>query len=72
MIHVCALACWILWSIMWGVAVMSTSVTVPDAVSTIMHVRCPNRLGEAAYRQVLELMSELSPVGRRCRRPRLW
>jgi DNA polymerase-4 len=41
---------------------MTTSVTVPDTVSTIMHVRCPDRLGEAVYRQVLELMSELSPV----------
>ncbi|MEU5893875.1 hypothetical protein ABZ835_44825 [Streptomyces sp. NPDC047461] len=41
---------------------MTASVTMQDTVSTIMHVRCPDRLGEAAYRQVLELMSELSPV----------
>ncbi|MFD7877680.1 hypothetical protein ACFV5G_26875 [Streptomyces sp. NPDC059766] len=27
-----------------------------------MHVRCPDRLGEDLYRQVLELMAELSPV----------
>ncbi|MFD3843020.1 hypothetical protein ACFWWC_43410 [Streptomyces sp. NPDC058642] len=41
---------------------MTTSATGPDKVSTIMHVRCPDRLGEATYRQVLELMAELSPV----------
>ncbi|NUS74757.1 MAG: hypothetical protein HOV70_00960 [Streptomyces sp.] len=34
----------------------------PDEVSTIMHVRCPDGLPEAAYRQVLELLAELSPV----------
>ncbi|MFE6334202.1 hypothetical protein ACFVP3_30540 [Streptomyces sp. NPDC057806] len=27
-----------------------------------MHVRCPDRLPEGAYRQVLELLAELSPV----------
>ncbi|MCZ4610892.1 hypothetical protein O3S80_45475, partial [Streptomyces sp. Lzd4kr] len=31
-------------------------------VSTVMHVRCPDRLPEETYRQVLELLSELSPV----------
>ncbi|GGX34970.1 DNA polymerase Y family protein [Streptomyces chartreusis] len=31
-------------------------------VSTVMHVRCPDRLGEETYRQVLELLAELSPV----------
>ncbi|MDQ0595836.1 DNA polymerase-4 [Streptomyces canus] len=42
---------------------MTTSVMRPDTVSTVMHVRwCPDGLGEAAYRQILELMSELSPV----------
>ncbi|MFH8701878.1 DinB/UmuC family translesion DNA polymerase [Streptomyces chartreusis] len=29
---------------------------------TVMHVRCPDRLGEETYRQVLELLAELSPV----------
>ncbi|MFD5570705.1 hypothetical protein ACFWJA_46590, partial [Streptomyces cadmiisoli] len=27
-----------------------------------MHVRCPDRLPEESYRQVLELLAELSPV----------
>ncbi|MEU9353575.1 hypothetical protein AB0D65_21945 [Streptomyces griseoloalbus] len=31
-------------------------------VSTVMHVRCPNRLPEETYRQVLEQLAELSPV----------
>ncbi|MFJ1877311.1 MULTISPECIES: DNA polymerase Y family protein [Streptomyces] len=31
-------------------------------VSTVMHVRCPDRLPEETYRQVLELLAELSPV----------
>jgi DNA polymerase-4 len=31
-------------------------------VSTVMHVRCPDRLPEEAYRHVLELLAELSPV----------
>jgi DNA polymerase-4 len=31
-------------------------------MSTIMHVRCPEGLPEAAYWQVLELLAELSPV----------
>ncbi|MFJ2008394.1 DNA polymerase Y family protein [Streptomyces chartreusis] len=31
-------------------------------VSTVMHVRCPDRLGEETYRQVLELLAGLSPV----------
>ncbi|MFF0736448.1 hypothetical protein ACFYVK_33155 [Streptomyces chartreusis] len=30
--------------------------------ATVMHVRCPDRLPEEAYRQVLELLAELSPV----------
>ncbi|GGX57815.1 DNA polymerase Y family protein [Streptomyces chartreusis] len=30
--------------------------------ATVMHVRCPDRLGEETYRQVLELLAELSPV----------
>ncbi|MER5757235.1 hypothetical protein [Streptomyces sp. NPDC002088] len=31
-------------------------------VSTVMHVRCPDRLPEELYRQVLEQLSGLSPV----------
>ncbi|RSO09610.1 hypothetical protein DMH26_01125, partial [Streptomyces sp. WAC 05379] len=31
-------------------------------VSTVMHVRCPDRLREETYRQVLELLAEVSPV----------
>ncbi|MEU1259353.1 hypothetical protein ABZ445_39340 [Streptomyces chartreusis] len=31
-------------------------------VSTVMHVRCPDRLPEETYRKVLELLAELSPV----------
>ncbi|MFE6520862.1 hypothetical protein [Streptomyces sp. NPDC057794] len=32
------------------------------AVSTVMHVRCPDRLPEEIYRQVLEQLADLSPV----------
>jgi DNA polymerase-4 len=32
------------------------------AQSTVMHVRCPDRLPEAVYRQMLEQLAELSPV----------
>jgi DNA polymerase-4 len=28
----------------------------------MMHVRCPDRLGEETYRQVLEQLADLSPV----------
>ncbi|MET9387674.1 hypothetical protein ABZY09_43385 [Streptomyces sp. NPDC002928] len=31
-------------------------------VSTVMHVRCPDRLPEELYRQVLELLADISPV----------
>ncbi|MFD9138506.1 hypothetical protein ACFVZA_40155 [Streptomyces bottropensis] len=31
-------------------------------VSTVMHVRCPERIPEAVYREVLEQLAELSPV----------
>jgi DNA polymerase-4 len=31
-------------------------------VSTVMHVRCPDRLPQETYRQVLEQLAELSPV----------
>ncbi|MFF4539982.1 hypothetical protein [Streptomyces aureus] len=31
-------------------------------MASVMHVRCPDRLGEDLYRQVLEQMAELSPV----------
>ncbi|MFF3350501.1 hypothetical protein [Streptomyces sp. NPDC002779] len=30
--------------------------------SAVMHVRCQDRLPEETYRQVLELLAELSPV----------
>ncbi|WP_225839364.1 hypothetical protein [Streptomyces sp. NK08204] len=30
--------------------------------ATVMHVRCPHRLSEETYRQVLELLADLSPV----------
>ncbi|MEU3342435.1 hypothetical protein [Streptomyces sp. NPDC006668] len=33
-----------------------------SGMSTVMHVRCPDRLPEEVYRQVLELLAELSPV----------
>ncbi|MER5509377.1 hypothetical protein ABT052_29170 [Streptomyces sp. NPDC002766] len=39
-----------------------TSGVPAGAVSTVMHVRCPDRLGEESYRQVLEQLAELSPV----------
>ncbi|MER6695431.1 DNA polymerase Y family protein, partial [Streptomyces minutiscleroticus] len=35
--------------------------TTSERVS-VMHVRCPERPGEETYRQVLELLAELSPV----------
>lgn len=31
-------------------------------VSTVMHVRCPDQVPEAVYREVLEQLAELSPV----------
>ncbi|MEU8577181.1 DNA polymerase Y family protein [Streptomyces asoensis] len=36
--------------------------TGPAGRSTVMHVRCPDRLPEETYRQVLEQMAELSPA----------
>lgn len=36
-------------------------------VSTVMHVRCPDRLPEQVYRLILERMAELSPSYRLCR-----
>ncbi|WP_051371356.1 DNA polymerase Y family protein [Streptomyces sp. 142MFCol3.1] len=33
-----------------------------DRQGVVMHVRCPDRLPEDTYRQVLELLAELSPV----------
>ncbi|MDQ0710772.1 hypothetical protein QFZ55_000224 [Streptomyces luteogriseus] len=32
------------------------------AKPTVTHVRCPDRLGEETYRQVLELLAGLSPI----------
>lgn len=34
----------------------------PAAQPTVMHVRCPDRLPEDSYRQVLDLLAGLSPV----------
>ncbi|WP_320777498.1 hypothetical protein [Streptomyces sp. CRN 30] len=40
---------------------MATGATAHE-VSTVMHVRCPERLPEEVYREVLEQLAELSPV----------
>ncbi|MET7738489.1 hypothetical protein ABZT02_45640 [Streptomyces sp. NPDC005402] len=40
---------------------MEADQRTPGA-ATVMHVRCPDRLPEDVYRQVLEQLSELSPV----------
>ncbi|MFJ3308494.1 hypothetical protein ACIPSA_36715 [Streptomyces sp. NPDC086549] len=40
---------------------MNADVTA-RAVSTVMHVRCPDRVPEETYRQVLELLAGLSSV----------
>lgn len=45
----------------WEVRVM-TSQNQVRPVSTVMHVRCPDRLPEETYRQVLELLADLSSV----------
>ncbi|MER6784371.1 hypothetical protein ABT330_07015 [Streptomyces sp. NPDC000658] len=39
-----------------------TAQSLPAGQSKVMHVRCPDRLPEETYRQVLEEMAELSPV----------
>ncbi|MFD8306973.1 hypothetical protein ACFV29_32225 [Streptomyces sp. NPDC059690] len=39
-------------------------MTRAHEVSTVVHVRCPEALGEEGYRQVLEQLAELSPVVR--------
>ncbi|MFD5753835.1 hypothetical protein ACFWIZ_00820 [Streptomyces sp. NPDC127044] len=36
--------------------------TAARRVASVMHVRCPDRLPEGVYRQVLEQLAELSPV----------
>ncbi|MGW0819663.1 hypothetical protein ACWD00_41935, partial [Streptomyces viridiviolaceus] len=41
---------------------MTADAAAGREVATVMHVRCPDRLPEAAYRQVLELLAELSPL----------
>ncbi|MFC7011707.1 hypothetical protein ACFQMH_08320 [Streptomyces viridiviolaceus] len=41
---------------------MTADAAAGRGVATVMHVRCPNRLPQAAYRQVLELLAGLSPV----------
>ncbi|MFC8669699.1 hypothetical protein [Streptomyces sp. NPDC057199] len=39
-----------------------TRVSGDERVSSVMHVRCPDRLPEDVFRQVLELLAEFSPV----------
>jgi len=40
-----------------------TAGTVPrPSGSCVLHVRCPDRVPEDTYREVLELLGELSPV----------
>ncbi|MEU0032203.1 hypothetical protein ABZ098_44040, partial [Streptomyces sp. NPDC006335] len=41
---------------------MSTQSTAGGAQGVVMHVRCPDRLPEETYRQVLEEQAGLSPV----------
>ncbi|MGX1247186.1 DNA polymerase-4 [Streptomyces pseudovenezuelae] len=41
---------------------MSTQVTPGGRQGVVMHVRCPDRLPEETYRQVLEELAGLSPV----------
>lgn len=41
---------------------MTAGAVPADVVPTVMHVRCPDRLPEETYRQVLEELAELSPV----------
>ncbi|MEU0645973.1 DNA polymerase Y family protein [Streptomyces umbrinus] len=38
------------------------AVSGDQRVSSVMHVRCPDRLPEDVFRQVLELLTEFSPV----------
>lgn len=48
---------------MWGVEVDVVNADASArAESTVMHVRCPDRLPEEVYRQVLEQLADLSPV----------
>ncbi|MER6860563.1 DNA polymerase Y family protein [Streptomyces pilosus] len=41
---------------------MTEGTASAGVVPTVMHVRCPDRLPEETYRQVLEQIAELSPV----------
>lgn len=41
---------------------MTSSGGAGTGTGCVMHVRCPERLPEAVYRQVLELLGDLSPV----------
>ncbi|MFK4152880.1 hypothetical protein ACI2LV_12975 [Streptomyces fungicidicus] len=41
---------------------MTAEAASAGGVSTVMHVRCPDRLPEETYRQVLEELTGLSPV----------
>jgi DNA polymerase-4 len=44
------------------VRVVTDTDTRADRVPTVMHVRCPDRVREEVYRQVLDLLADLSPV----------
>lgn len=44
------------------VVVMAAETGPARGASTVMHVRCPDRLPEETYRQVLEQLADLSPV----------
>ncbi|MEU9356244.1 hypothetical protein AB0D65_35900 [Streptomyces griseoloalbus] len=41
---------------------MTAEQELAREVPTVMHMRCPNRLPEETYRQVLEQLADLSPV----------
>ncbi|MEU4617418.1 hypothetical protein [Streptomyces umbrinus] len=43
-------------------AMAAEAVSGDQRVSSVLHVRCPDRLPEETYRQVLELLADLSPV----------
>ncbi|MGC0335027.1 DNA polymerase-4 [Streptomyces sp. SLBN-8D4] len=49
-------------NVMGEVSAMSAQVTVGERRGVVMHVRCPDRLPEETYRQVLEELAGLSPV----------
>ena len=46
----------------WGVGVMTAGTALRPTGSCVMHVRCPDLVPEDTYREVVELLAELSPV----------